>query len=111
AMGGTLAMIGVAQLLATTAMQLVLARHIRLPLRGAVLWLPGLLLSVGMGARSGILAWKRDAIVWRGTRYERAEVQAGRRWVNGHVDLGFLARRAAMRSSALAQPASKASPG
>jgi cellulose synthase/poly-beta-1,6-N-acetylglucosamine synthase-like glycosyltransferase len=109
--GGTLALIGSAQLAAMTAMQVVHARHFRFPLRGALLWLPGLLLSVGMGARSGILAWWRGAIVWRGTRYGKAEVRAGRRWVNGHVDLGFLARRAAMRPSALVQPASKASPG
>ena len=33
-----------------------------------------------MYARSGILAWWRGAIVWRGTHYGKRQIEGGRRW-------------------------------
>jgi len=85
ASGGMLAAIGVAQLVALTATHVLLARHFTAPLGGAFAWPLGAVIGVSMLARSGILAWRRGAIVWRGTSYHRRELEAGRRWVYGSV--------------------------
>lgn len=81
------AALGAAQLVLLTAMHVVLARHFRLPMRGALLWPIGTIVGIALLARSGALAWWRGAIVWRGTSYGRAEIEAGRRWLSGQVRL------------------------
>lgn len=85
--GGWPRAMGALQLVALTAMHLVLANDFRAPLRGALLWPLGTLVSLALLFRSGALAWWRGAIVWRGTRYGRAEMEAGRRWIRGRVAL------------------------
>jgi hypothetical protein len=86
--GDAAAVAGAAQLALMTATYVVLARHFAAPLRGALLWPVGLVLGVAMLVRSGVLAWWREAIVWRATVYGRGEIEAGRRWVAGRVRLG-----------------------
>jgi hypothetical protein len=85
ALGGTHAVLGAITLLGLTATHLVMARHFDAPTRGAFLWPLGSLLAAVLFARAGALAWWRGAIVWRGTRYSKADVLAGRRWVGGRL--------------------------
>ena len=84
--GHALVAIGVTQLALATIF--VLARHFHAPLRGVWLWPIGAVLGGLFGIRSGYLAWRRQAIVWRGTAYGKADIEGGRRWIRGRVDLG-----------------------
>jgi cellulose synthase/poly-beta-1,6-N-acetylglucosamine synthase-like glycosyltransferase len=86
--GGLRTLCGAFTLALITATHVVLVRHFVAPARGALFWPLGLVLGVALLARSGILAWWRGAVVWRGTRYSRSELEAGRRWVRGHVRVG-----------------------
>jgi hypothetical protein len=86
--GGVSAALGVAQLVALTLVNVVLARHFRAPLRGAMLWPVGVAVGMVLVARMGILGWWRGGIVWRGTSYGRSEILAGRRFINGRIRLG-----------------------
>jgi hypothetical protein len=87
AAGGWLAVLGALTLAMLTATNLVVMRHLRAPIRGALLWPIGTLIGAAMVARAGLLAWWRGEIVWRGTRYGKADVLAGQRWVAGRVHL------------------------
>jgi hypothetical protein len=87
ASGGIPALLGAAQLALFTLNHVLLMHHFDGPKRGALLWPVGVLFSIGMLMRSGILAWWRKAIVWRGTSYSRREMEAGRRWIAGRVRL------------------------
>jgi GT2 family glycosyltransferase len=85
--GDTLAILGAITLALLSATHLLLVRHFRAPARGALLWPLGLVVGLALLARSGILAWWRGGVVWRGTRYCKSELDAGRRWVRGRVRL------------------------
>jgi hypothetical protein len=85
ACGGPAAVVGAIHLLALFATHAVLAGHCAAPLRGALAWPLGTVLSIAMFVRSGALAWWRGAIVWRATSYSRREIEAGRRWIGGRV--------------------------
>lgn len=87
ATGGLASVLGVIQLAMLTATHALAARHFASPMRGAWLWPLGTVLGAVMLARSGILACVRDGIVWRGTHYGRAQIDAGRRWKGGRVRL------------------------
>lgn len=80
ATGGPLALLGIAQLLLLTATHALVSRHFGAPMRGVLLWPLGGVIGVAMYARSGILAWWRGAIVWRGTHYGKRQIEGGRRW-------------------------------
>jgi hypothetical protein len=80
AAGGPLAGLGIAQLVLVTATHAVVSRRFGAPMRGVLLWPVGGVLGIAMFARSGILAWWRGEIVWRGTRYGKAQIEGGRRW-------------------------------
>jgi cellulose synthase/poly-beta-1,6-N-acetylglucosamine synthase-like glycosyltransferase len=88
ATGGLGAGLGALQLALVTATCFVIARHFDGPRRGVAFWPLGSLLGIAMLARSGILAWWRKAIVWRGTVYSQRDIEAGRRWIGGRVRLG-----------------------
>jgi glycosyltransferase involved in cell wall biosynthesis len=85
--GGLAAALGATQLAAVTMVYLVLARHFRAPLRGAILWPIGVVVAAALAMRAGILGWWRGGIEWRGTRYDRSTITAGRRFVRGTVRL------------------------
>jgi len=85
ACGGPIAALGALALAFVTAAHVILARHFDTP--GAHLWPLGSILGAALLARAGVLAWRRGAIIWRGTRYDKAVVRAGRRWVGGRVSL------------------------
>jgi hypothetical protein len=85
ATGGVAAALGLTQLVLHTITHLILARQFGAPQRGALLWPLGVATGIAMLARSGVLAWARGGILWRGTRYTKAEVEAGRRWINGRI--------------------------
>ena len=78
--GGVAALLGAAQLAALTLVNVVAARHFGAPLRGALLWPIGVVVGMALAARTGILGWWRGGIEWRGTRYGRDEIEAGRRF-------------------------------
>ncbi|HEX9295300.1 MAG TPA: glycosyltransferase family 2 protein, partial [Polyangiaceae bacterium] len=86
AQGGVAAALAAGQLAALTIVNVVVARHFAAPLRGAILWPIGMIVMMALAARAGMLGWWRGGIVWRGTRYSRSEIEAGRRFIGGCVE-------------------------
>jgi cellulose synthase/poly-beta-1,6-N-acetylglucosamine synthase-like glycosyltransferase len=87
ASGGLPALFGAVQLALVTATFVLIARLFDGSRRGALLWPLGIVVGMAMLVRSGVLAWWRKAIVWRGTYYTQREIESGRRWIHGRVRL------------------------
>jgi hypothetical protein len=85
--GGLLSGLGALTLAVLAVTHAVLVHHLKAPMRGALLWPLGSIISIVLLARSGALAWWHGAVAWRGTRYSKSEIEAGRRWVGGRVRL------------------------
>ena len=80
AAGGPVALVGALQLLLLTGTHALVSRHFGAPMGGVLLWPLGGVVGIAMFARSGVLAWWRGAIVWRGTHYGKDQIEGGRRW-------------------------------
>lgn len=79
AAGGTAAILGLDALILATITHVLLARHLRLPIRGALAWPIGQVLNAALTLRAGLRAWKHQGIYWRDTFYSREVLEAGRR--------------------------------
>lgn len=78
-LGGQLAVFGALALIFGTGTHLVLSIFVSAPLRGALLWPLGQMLTSALTLRAGLLAWKNQGIYWRDTFYSRKQLEAGRR--------------------------------
>ncbi|MBL8678662.1 MAG: glycosyltransferase [Myxococcales bacterium] len=83
--GGLSALVAALALAAITVTHLLLTAHFAGPMAGATLWPLAHLFNAFAISRAGWLAWRRQGVVWRGTFYPRAVVDAGRR-----LDLGAM---------------------
>lgn len=79
AAGGTAAIFGLDALFLATITHVLLARHLRLPIAGALAWPIGQVLNAALTLRAGLRAWKHQGIYWRDTFYSREVIEAGRR--------------------------------
>jgi cellulose synthase/poly-beta-1,6-N-acetylglucosamine synthase-like glycosyltransferase len=73
-----LRVLGSLTLVGTTLAHVLLAMHFRAPLRGALLWPLGHLITSWTVLVAGLSAYKQQGIFWRNTFYSRAVVDAGR---------------------------------
>jgi hypothetical protein len=79
AQGGVAQQLALAALATLTAVHVLTSAHFGGPLRGAWLWPLAHLFNGATMLRAGWLAWRRQGVIWRGTFYPRAVVDAGRR--------------------------------
>lgn len=79
ARGGATAAVAALAWAALTAAHVLLSSHFAGPLRGALLWPLGHFVTALTMLRAGWLAWRLQGVLWRGTFYSRAVVDAGRR--------------------------------
>jgi hypothetical protein len=85
AMGGLGLWLAACAWLAAGLAHLLLARHLSLPRRGALLWPLGSLLLALLLIRAAWVTSRAQGIDWRGTFYSRAELLAGRRFYAGRL--------------------------
>ncbi len=85
AMGGLGLWLAACAWLAAGFAHLLLARHLSLPRRGALLWPLGSLLLALLLIRAAWVTSRAQGIDWRGTFYSRAELLAGRRFYAGRL--------------------------
>lgn len=83
--GGAGLLLGACAWLAAGLAHLLLARHLSLPWRGALLWPLGSLLLALLLMRAAWVTWRAQGIDWRGTFYPRAELLEGRRYYAGRI--------------------------
>ena len=71
--------VALATLLGTTLTHVLLSLHFHGPIRGAILWPIGHVITSMTLLRAGYYAWKYQGIFWRNTFYSREVIDAGRR--------------------------------